>query len=284
MAAHQDPLRGIPGEQGAFNAWWRLYLRETFFCPNESATKAKNYAMLARANTHIPERLWRQLRDRQELPAGVPLHCPFAPAKVESWYCQIRPRGAAKQYVHRLAAAAFAEGGRDRLGDRSLEACHRLLTYPGSERDMNFANLYWGSGELNRSQLFCKLLFLRRTGYLHANAYALAVSTPSARAEGAFIRNQAGNEERFQQWLQQSQVPDDVYREAEEHVHGICVEVHTEENRCLFYHSASEVNQRYGLGPIPSIVSTFSAIPDYGSKLENIHQGNTITGLTFDVA
>lgn len=144
-----------------------------------------------------------------------------------------------KRYVHRLPAVAFTEDGRRRIQqDPTLEACHRVLSYPGSERDMNASNIYLGSGELNRSQLFCKILFLNRTGYRDAYAYALAVSTPRAQARGGFLWNQVGNQQRFDQLLRTSQaVSDEDYLEAEQHVHSRCVEVHSEERHCLFYKS-----------------------------------------------
>ena len=190
--------------------------------------------------------------------------------------------------MHRLAAVAFTEDGRQRAQqDPTLEACHRILSYPGSERDMNPSNIYLGSGELNRSQLVCKILFLNQSGYRDANAYALAVSTPRAQARDGFLWNQAGSQERFEQLLEASQrVSDEDYLQAEQHVHVRCVEVHTEEKRCLFYHRASEVARTYGLGLIPSVVASRGAIPDFGEnlsgedrRLQNVQHANIITGL-----
>lgn len=284
---------GTPPEQLRYDQWYRDWFFGTFFDMN-SQNGPRNYAMLARANTHIPSGpLWRQLFTLQQLPVGVPLHCPFAPAKRGHWYCQVRIGGAnePKRYVHRLAAVAFKrpEDGRQKIQqDPTFEACHRLMSYPGSERDMNSANLYLSTGEVNRSQLFCKLLFYIRTGYRDASEYALAVTSPGARAPGGVLWTQAGSQERFFEQLEASQeVTDEQFVAAEQHVRSRCVEVHTEERHCLFYHRASEAARRHNLGPIPSVVASFSAIPDFAEnvqgaaakRVENIRRANAITGL-----
>ncbi len=119
---------GLPPGQASFEAWWQEWFKETWFSPT-TARGAANYAAFANANRHIPSdadrpahlQLWRLLRQSGHLPEGIPVHCPFAPAKEGHWYCQARI-GGVKRYVHRLAAVAFSENGRQLIGqDPSLE-------------------------------------------------------------------------------------------------------------------------------------------------------------------
>ena len=100
------------------------------------------------ANRHLTQVQWSHLRQYGWVERGVPVHSPFAPAKEGSWYTQIR-LGGTKRYLHRLAAAAFKDGQHGRLApanDPTLEACHSIISYPGSQRDFNPMNLYCGSG------------------------------------------------------------------------------------------------------------------------------------------
>ena len=58
--AEQGTFVNLPAEQRAFDAWYSTWLLNTFLSTT-TTNGAKNYASLARANTHIRAPLWRQL-------------------------------------------------------------------------------------------------------------------------------------------------------------------------------------------------------------------------------
>jgi hypothetical protein len=138
---------GLPVNQGSFDSFFLNKVRETFFTPQLGKSHI-TYAAFANCNRHLTTALWRELHRTGRLPAGIPVHAPFASPKAESYYVQVRWDGT-KRYLSRLAAAAFKEGALAAVQrDSGLEGCHRLVSYPGSERDFNPNNLYFGSGKL----------------------------------------------------------------------------------------------------------------------------------------
>ena len=250
-------------DAASFDRKWTEWLQTTFFDPR----KHNAYASLVRANAHIPsdetqpegDKLWHMLRQTGRLPAGIPLLCPFASAG-SNMYCQARI-DRVKRYVHRLAAAAFAVNGRAQYDDTSLEACHRIMGYPGSRRDMNPSNLYFESGEFNRSQRVCKLLFLR----------TLNVREDEYNAE-LFETSHGFDAPRF--------------RAAVNDVHLVCTRLHTRDKCCLFFNPESVIGRRYGLNHIAREVATTLAVGDLAAGLTgtarkqmNIAEANNRTGL-----
>lgn len=136
----------LPVDQVSYDAWFLRKVQATFFEPRTGATHI-TYAAFANCNRHLTGPLWRSLYETGYLPPGIPVHAPFAPPKAGSHYVQVR--WGKKRYLSRLAAAAFKPGGRAAVQrDPGLEGCHRLMSYPGSERDFNPSNLYLDSGAL----------------------------------------------------------------------------------------------------------------------------------------
>ena len=138
-------------DQATFTNWFWVILSTTLLnCT--TASGAGLHAAFVIVNSHLTMEHWQGLSERRWPPAGIPL---FA----RNGYIRIDPRdkdsprdlegNRPHRLPHRLACATIDDRLRLFREDPSLEASHRLITFPGSARDFNANNLIPESGALS---------------------------------------------------------------------------------------------------------------------------------------
>jgi hypothetical protein len=237
-----DTLRGLGDSQGSFNT--KVYEEWRKLCAGKE-TRWK----LARLNRHLTIAQLLRIFDAKgphDFPeADIPVYHQFAPAKENAYYGQWRLQGR-KRYMHHVFAATRGLELFDRLSDP--QASHRNFAIgTAAERNFNPNGLHLEEGEVNRSRLFCRLLYFKVLSELTGMDSVITPFNILLRT-GGLLRNDPDDtaaEEAEVEALEelvtehQDMVTLAQHNEAMARVHQACVQVHGDTTRCLCYFPGS---------------------------------------------
>lgn len=146
---------------------------------------------------------------------------------------------------------------------------------------------------MNRSRLFCRLLYLKGLHLEHLSAYMAAIMTPGV-AVGAVLGDENQAVEAVE--LAQQQCTSATHAEAYNAMHETCIKLHEGADACCnvyFAHNpddriTSMVARRSAIEPFAEASATEKGLPKNsaayklaynGRRLQNRYQANLITGL-----